>query len=111
MKTFQLDKRHALFLGVCSGIANAIGVDVTLVRIGAVVVTVLGGFPWTFVAYGVLAWVAWPKADPGAERSKTGTVSNGLRSDVGDIDRRRTEVETFVTSPNARLAREIEELR
>lgn len=111
MKTFQLDKRNAMFLGVCSGIANSISVDVTLIRIGAVVATVLGGFPWTFVLYGVLAWIARPKVDPGAQRSKSGTASKGVRNDMRDIDRRLSEVETYVTSPNARLAREIEALR
>jgi phage shock protein C len=111
MKTFQLDKRNAMFLGVCSGIANWVGVDVTLVRIGAVVATVLGGFPWTFVLYAGLAWIARPKADSSAGRSKTDTASNGIRSEMRDIDRRLAEVETYVTSPNVRLARDIEELR
>ena len=34
-----------------------------------------------------------------------------VRSQMRDIDRRMAEVETYVTSQNTNLAREIEELR
>ena len=60
-KKFSLDKRNAVFLGVCSGIADYTGLNATFLRIGAIVLTILGGFPWTFVAYGVAAWLAKPQ--------------------------------------------------
>ncbi len=39
---FRLDKDRAKLMGVCSGLADYFGVDVTMVRIGVVVATLLG---------------------------------------------------------------------
>ncbi len=39
---FHLDKRNAKLMGVCSGIADYFGIDVTLVRIAWVAGTLLG---------------------------------------------------------------------
>ncbi|WP_374529080.1 PspC domain-containing protein [Novosphingobium sp.] len=39
---FRLGKGNAKFMGVCSGIADYFGLDVTLVRIGVVVATLVG---------------------------------------------------------------------
>jgi len=41
-KSFRLDKANGKFMGVCSGIANYFGLDVTLVRIAWVLGTLLG---------------------------------------------------------------------
>ena len=46
--------------GVCSGIADYLGVDPTVVRLAVVVGTVLG-FGTLLVAY-VLAWLLMPEA-------------------------------------------------
>jgi phage shock protein C len=46
--------------GVCGGLARYLGVDPTLVRVGAVVALVLG-FPATIIAYAV-AWAIMPRA-------------------------------------------------
>lgn len=46
--------------GVCAGVADHLGVDVTLVRVVAVVATVLG-FGSALVAY-VVAWLLMPEA-------------------------------------------------
>ncbi len=112
-KIFQLDKRNGKLMGVCAGIANYTAIDATFVRIGAIVVTLLGAFPWTFVAYGLAAWLAKPKSGGLYEMDgpplRTSTYE--LRGSMRDIDRRMAEVETYVTSQNSRLAREIEELR
>ena len=110
-KKFSLDKPNGKFMGVCAGIANYLGVDSTIVRIGAVVVTIAGGFPWTVIAYFVAAWVAKPKSAR-FDESYGGRVStHDVRATMRDIDRRMAEVDTYVTQPNSRLAREIEELR
>jgi phage shock protein C len=113
MKKFNLDKRNGKFMGVCAGIANYVGIDPVIVRIGAVVATLLGGFPWTLIAYGVAAWAAKPEGigyeDEHAPRLRTST--RDVRETMRDIDRRMAEVETVITSSNSRLAREIEELR
>ena len=46
--------------GVCAGVADHLGVDVTLVRVLTVVATVLG-FGSVLVAY-LVAWVLMPEA-------------------------------------------------
>ena len=119
---FYLDKRNGKFLGVCAGIADYTGVDVTLVRIGAVLLAVLGqGIG--IIAYFVVGWIAPKKPRElrdetpeqtkfwqGVRASPARTVRD-VRSRFRDIDRRLGEVETYVTSSNSRLAREIEQLR
>ena len=120
--TFYLDKGRAKWLGVCSGLADYTGWDLTLVRVGVVLLTVMGGFPWTLIAYLVVAWTARSKpaglyTDPEEARFWQGVRTNPRRStrDVRatfrDIDRRLAEVELYVTSTNSGLAREIDSLR
>ena len=48
---FYLDPARGKVKGVCAGIADYVGVDVTWIRVGAVLLTGVGGFPWTIVAY------------------------------------------------------------
>jgi phage shock protein C len=120
---FYLDKQNKKFKGVCAGIADYTGVDVGAVRIGFVVLTFVGGFPWTIVAYMIAAWMAPVKPQAianetpeqtkfwqGVRASPARTVRD-VRSRFREIDRRLAEVETYVTSSNSRLAREIEQLR
>jgi phage shock protein C len=113
-RTFYLDRRNGKVMGVCAGIADYTGWDATLVRIGLVLLTLCGGFPWTLIAYAVAAWVAKPQPIGGYEaegivprRSSAREVRDSMR----EIDRRMAEVETFVTHPNSSLAREIDSLR
>jgi phage shock protein C len=120
---FYLDKQNKKWKGVCAGIADYTGVDVTVIRIGMVVLTFVGGFPWTLIAYWVAAWLApvkpleiaaetpeQTKFWQGVRASPARTVRD-VRSRFREIDRRLAEVETYVTSSNSRLAREIEQLR
>lgn len=114
MKTFYLDKQEARFMGVCSGIANYTGIDATWIRVGAVVVTLLGAFPWTVLAYGLAAWLAKPmpaNAYRAMDIKGTRISAHDMRMSMRDIDRRMADVETYVTTTNSSLAREIEELR
>lgn len=106
MKKFNLDRANAMFLGVCAGIAEYTGINATAVRIGAVVLTLLGGFPWTFIAYGAIAWAAKPK-----DHEWGSTASRDARREVSDMDHRISEIDSYVSAPNAKLAREIEALR
>ena len=39
MSSFSLDKTNGKFMGVCSGLARCTGLDITIIRIGAVLVT------------------------------------------------------------------------
>ena len=41
---FYVDKRNKKWLGVCAGIADYTGLDVTVVRIGLVVLTLIGTY-------------------------------------------------------------------
>jgi phage shock protein C len=71
---FYLDKQNKKWKGVCSGIADYTGVDVTIIRIGLVILTFCGGFPWTLIAYWLTAWMAPVKpkamADETPEQTK-----------------------------------------
>ena len=120
---FYLDRQNRKWSGVCAGIADYTGMDVTLVRIGIVILTILGGFPWTLIAYWVAAWMAPVKpvelyeSNPEEKKFWQGVRANprrtarDVRSRFRELDRRLADVETYVTSSNGRLAREIEQLR
>ena len=113
-RKFYLDRPNGKVMGVCAGISEFTGWDATLIRVGLVLVTLLGLFPWTVIAYFVAALVAKNRpagyeAEERAPRLKTSTAE--LRETMRDIDYRMAEVESFVTSPNARLAQEIDSLR
>ncbi|QNQ11000.1 envelope stress response membrane protein PspC [Sphingomonas alpina] len=119
---FYLDKQNRKWLGVCSGIADYTGVDATWVRIGTVVLTLAGGFPWTLIAYWLAAWMADAKPyglydTPEDAKFWQGVRSNPkrstaeVRSTFRDIDRRLADIEMHYTSRNSRLANEIDSLR
>lgn len=111
-RKFALDKANGKLMGVCAGIADATGWDATLVRVGFVLTTLLGGFPWTVIGYLVLALIAKPKAPDrfgGLGRESISVAA--LRRSTTDLDRRIAEIDSYMTSQNDSLAREIESLR
>jgi phage shock protein PspC (stress-responsive transcriptional regulator) len=56
VKGFHLDKRSGKLMGVCAGVANYFGIDVTLVRIGFVVGTLFWGTAaLVYLAIGLIA--------------------------------------------------------
>ena len=118
---FYLDPQHGKIRGVCAGIADYTGVDVTFVRIAAVVLAFTTHLI-ALAAYFLIAWLAEDKPDGlygGPEDAKfwQGVRSNPKRSAAEvratfrDIDRRLADIETFYTSRNTSLASEIEKLR
>lgn len=119
---FYLDKQNAKLSGVCSGIADYTGLDVTLVRVGFFLSLFIMG-PVAIVAYILIAWMAPRKpielydTNPEERKFWQGVRANprrtarNVRSRFRDIDRRLADVEAYVTSSNSRLAREIEQLR
>jgi phage shock protein C len=112
-RTFEVDKAEAKMMGVCSGLARTLDVDATIVRIAFVVATLIGGWPWTILAYIVLGIAGKPKR---AARSRSVSAASAHeavedRREMRDLDRRLAEVDLYVASSNSRLAREIEELR
>jgi len=119
---FYLDKQNARWSGVCAGIADYTGVDVTVIRMGFVLGTVFSG-GGLVAAYFIIGWMAPKKPTSLYEHSKEekkfwqGVRANprrmtrDVRSRFRDIDRRLADVEAYVTSADHRLAREIEQLR
>lgn len=120
---FYLDKRNGRVMGVCAGIADYTGIDVTFVRLGVVLITVFATGGIGAIAYALLGWLASdrPRAFDYADRderrfwqkvrARPGSSVRDVRARFRDIDRRLAEVETHVTSHNRRLADEIEALR
>jgi phage shock protein C len=119
---FYLDKRNGKVMGVCAGIADYTGFDVTLVRIMMIAAILMGGgalIPVYFVA----GWIADDKPRElaiedredkrfwqGVRQSPTRTARD-IRSRMREIDRRLADIESYVTTENRTLAKEIERLR
>jgi phage shock protein C len=57
MSAFRLDRGNAKLMGVCAGVANATGIDPTLVRIALFVLTLFLG-PVMVLGYFIAAWAA-----------------------------------------------------
>ena len=111
-RTFRLDRRNGKLLGVCAGLARMTGVDATLIRIGVVLITLFGAFPWTLIAYGAAAFLARKgPASLDQTPARPAFSARDLRESMTDIDRRMIEVDSYVASPNRRLAQEIDSLR
>ena len=119
---FYIDKRNKKWLGVCAGIADYTGIDVTVVRIAMVLITIVGsGNP--LIAYLIAAWIAPKKPlelyeqKPEEQkfwqqvRTSPRRTVREVRSKFREIDRRLAGVETYLTSSDGRLSREIENLR
>lgn len=119
---FYLDRQHRKISGVCAGIANYFGVDLTLVRIASVAALFVGG-PLTLCAYLIMAASApdRPRSldehDPAEKkfwqsvRTNPRKTARSVRARFREIDRRLADTETYLTSPDSRLAREIDSLR
>lgn len=118
---FYLDKHNAKWKGVCAGIADYTGVDVTLVRVGVVLLTMLTQGAM-LIAYVLTAWLAPNKpmgfyADRDDQKFWQGVRANPsrsaqeIRSTFRDIDRRLADIESYYVSKNTQLSDEIERLR
>ena len=119
---FYRDSRDGKVMGICAGLADYTGFDVSLVRICFVAAIFMSGgsiLPFYFIA-GFLA----PKRPYGMEpenaddkkfwqgvRASPARAASDIRSTFRDIDRRLADIESFVTSENRSLAREIDQLR
>jgi len=114
---FAVDRENGKIAGVCAGIANQFNIDPTIVRIAFVLAALAIKFPLFLIAYGVLAMVGQPKRGDrrvayGRREAPARSVSREeTRERMRDLDQRMQAIETYVTSSNTKLAREIEELR
>jgi phage shock protein C len=119
---FYRNKSKGKLMGICAGIADYTGFDVSMVRIAFVAAIFLSSgsiLPVYFVA----GWIT-PNTPRELEstdreerefwqsvrRSPTRTARE-IRLRLKDIDRRLGDVENYVTTENRSLAREIEQLR
>src|SRR5690349_8221353 len=119
---FHRVKRNGKIMGVCAGIADYTGFDVALVRIAMVAAFFLSSgsiLPVYFIA-GFIA----PNKPRELEmtdveeqqfwrqvRTSPTRTARDIRLRLKDIDRRLADVESYVTTENRSLAREIEQLR
>jgi phage shock protein C len=123
---FYVDKRHKKVAGVCAGLSEYFGWDVTLVRIGAVGSIFVAG-PFVPVAYLLASFMAPARPDEVERemklqdreekefwrkvRNNPRATARSVKLRFRDIERRLAHTEAYLTSPDKRLAREIEQLR
>jgi phage shock protein C len=119
---FYRDKRNGKLFGVCAGIADYTGFDVSLVRVCFLAAVFMSGgsvLPFYFIAAMVtptkprefeLSDGEEKQFWQGVRASPTRTARN-IRGRLKDIDRRLADIESYVTTENRSLAREIEQLR
>jgi phage shock protein C len=118
-RRFEVDRENKKVLGVCAGIANRTGIDPTIVRVGVVVLALLISVKAFIVLYLVGALVGWRRGSPDSTRSSSSGYRPSFATARGEesrdrmrnMDLRMQAIETYVTSSNSRLAREIEDLR
>jgi phage shock protein C len=119
---FYRDTVNGKVMGICAGIADYTGMDVTLVRIMMLAAILLGsGSP--IMLYFIAGWMT-PKKPHGLEyvddedkkfwqgvRASPTRSARDISSRMRDIDRRLADIESYVTTENRSLASEIERLR
>ncbi len=119
---FYRDKRNGKLMGICAGIADYTGFDVTLVRICFLATVFMSGgsiLPVYFIAGFVAPNRPFDQPREDAEdkkfwqgvRASPARAAGDIRSRFRDLDRRLADIESFVTSENRSLAREIDQLR
>ena len=87
MSTAQTNRLHKgkqrVIGGVCSGLGEHFGVDVTLVRVLFVLLTLMTG---TGILVYILLWILMPEAEA-VDVHGTDVIANGLKSVGSDINR------------------------
>ena len=109
-RTFEVDRDNGKLLGVCAGIARSTGLDATIIRVAVVLFAIVGSFVAVCALYGVAAYVGRQGGLSRRAESRL-AASDDLRERMRAHELRMQAVETFTTSANSRLAREIEDLR
>ncbi|HEX8842745.1 MAG TPA: envelope stress response membrane protein PspC [Sphingomicrobium sp.] len=119
---FYRDKQNGKLWGVCAGIADYTGFDVSLVRVCFLAAVFMSG--GSVLPFYVIAAMVTPtkprelQLRDGEEkqfwqgvRASPARAARDIRSRLKDIDRRLADIESYVTTENRSLAREIEQLR
>ena len=118
---FYRDKRNGKVFGVCAGIADYTGFDVSLVRICFLAAMFMSGggilpFYWIAAIVTPTKPVSLERADVEERqfwqgvRASPARAARDIRSRFKDIDRRLADIESYVTTENRSLAREIDAL-
>jgi phage shock protein C len=119
---FYRDKRNGKMFGVCAGIADYTGFDVSLVRVcflAAVFMSGGGVLPFYIIAAMVTPTKPLALEVKDSEekhfwqgvRASPTRAARDIRSRFKDIDRRLADIESYVTTENRSLAAEIDQLR
>jgi phage shock protein C len=119
---FYRDKRNGKLFGVCAGIADYTGFDVSLVRVCFLAAIFLSGgsvLPFYFIAAMVTPTKPRELEYSNSEdrqfwqgvRASPARTARDIRSRFRDMDRRLADIESYVTTENRTLAREIDQLR
>ena len=119
---FYRDKQHGKVFGICAGIADYTGFDASLVRVGFLAAVFMSG--GSVLPLYVIAAMVTPTKPRELDysdkeerqfwqgvRASPARTARDIRSRFRDIDRRLADVESYVTTENRSLAREIEQLR
>ena len=107
---------------MCAGIADYTGFDVSLVRVCFLAAMFMSGgsiLPFYFIAAFVTPTKPHSFEVTDREekqfwqgvRASPARAARDIRSRLKDIDRRLADIESYVTTENRSLAREIEQLR
>ena len=118
---FYRDKRNGKIFGVCAGIADYTGFDVNLVRVCFLAAVFMSGgsvLPFYFIA--AMVTPTKPREFEHTDREERqfwqgvraspNRAARDIRSRFRDIDRRLADIESYVTTENRSLAREIDAL-
>ena len=119
---FYRDKRNGKLMGICAGIADYTGFDVNLVRVCFLAAVFMSGgsiLPFYFIAGFVTPVRPYSFASEDREdkqfwqgvRASPARAARDISSRFRDLDRRLADIESYVTTENRSLAREIEQLR
>jgi phage shock protein C len=118
---FYRDKRNGKFMGVCAGIADYTGFDVSLVRVCFLAAVFMSG--GSIIPFYVIAAMVSPTKPHVLEtrdteqkqfwqgvRASPTRAARDIRSRFRDMDRRLADIESYVTTENRSLAAEIDAL-
>src|SRR5437588_376870 len=116
---FYRDKRNGKIFGVCAGIADYTGFDVSLVRVCFLAAMFMSGggvLPFYFIAAMVTPTKPMSLEPVDREekqfwqgvRASPTRAARDIRSRFKDIDRRPADIASYVTTEDISLARELE---
>jgi phage shock protein C len=119
---FYRDKRNGKFMGICAGIADYTGFDVSLVRVCFLAAVFMSGgsvLPFYFIAAMITPTKPHVLETRDSDqkqfwqgvRASPARAARDIHSRFRDLDRRLADIESYVTTENRSLAREIDQLK